>query len=65
MKLNRYEGKNVQVICNSGKTFLGKVTDYISAEDNEPEGESIILRTLQGVLIEFRPEEIKVIEVFV
>ena len=63
MKLNQLEGEKVKIVCDNEKTYLGKVTDYIYPEDNEPEGESIVLRTLEGVLIEFRPEEIKEIEI--
>lgn len=31
-------------------------------EDNVPEGESIIICSIDGQLIEFHPEEIKIIE---
>lgn len=63
MKLYQYEGEKVKIVCDNEQTYFGKVTDYINPEDNEPEGESIVLRTLEGVLIEFRPEEIKEIEI--
>lgn len=62
MKLSTYEGKKARIEAIDGQTFYGVVTDYIFPEDNEPEGESIVLRTLQNVHIEFRKEEIKNIE---
>jgi len=63
MKLYQLEGKKVRIVCDNEQMYFGKVTDYIHPEDNEPEGESIVLKTLEGVLIEFRPEEIKEIEI--
>ncbi|MBQ4640940.1 MAG: hypothetical protein IJB69_10575 [Clostridia bacterium] len=63
MKLYQLEGKKVRLVCDNGKTYFGEVTDYIYPEDNEPEGESIVVRILEGILIEFRPEEIKEIDV--
>lgn len=62
MKLSAYEGKKARIEDIDGQTFYGVVTDYIFPEDNVPEGESIVLRTLQNVHIEFRKEEIKNIE---
>lgn len=63
MKLSAYEGKKARIVDIDGQEFYGYVTDYILPEDNEPEGESIVLKTLEGVLIEFRKEEIKEIEI--
>jgi len=63
MKLNQYEGEKARITDIDGQVFYGHVTDYIYAEDNVPEGESIILKTLEGVYIEFRREEIKEIEI--
>ncbi len=44
------------------KHFAGTVIDYVFPEDNDPEGESIIIRSLDGALIEFRGEEIREID---
>ena len=44
MNLREYEGKKVRIITSDGKRYSGRMTDYISPDDNEPEGvESIIL----------------------
>lgn len=61
MDIKQYVGKNVIIRTNDGKTFCGKVIDYILPDDNDPEGESIVLRSPdhKGILFEFRPEEIK------
>lgn len=62
MKISQYEGKKVIITDIDEEVHYGKVTDYIYPEDNEPEGESIILENLEGELLEFRPEDIKKIE---
>lgn len=39
MKLSQsLEGKTVRIIDSDGDMFVGRVTDYIYPEDNEPEG---------------------------
>ena len=43
MKLHEYEGRKVRLITTIGNTFEGYVSDFIEAEDNEPEKESIII----------------------
>lgn len=63
MRLHLYEGKKVKIVCDNEKTYFGKVMDYIYPEDNEPEGEIFVLRTVEGILVEFRREEIKEIEI--
>lgn len=63
MKLSTYEGKKARIVDIDGQVFYGVVTDYIHPEDNVPEGESIVLKPLEGVHIEFRKEEIKEIEI--
>lgn len=63
MKLKQYEGKKARITDIDGQMFYGHVTDYIYPEDNVPEGESIVLKTLAGIHIEFRKEEIKEIEI--
>lgn len=63
MKLSAYEGKRARIEAIDSQTFYGVVTDYIFPEDNVPEGESIVLKTLEGVYIEFRKEEIKRIDI--
>lgn len=60
MNLREYEGENVLITCSDGEKIKGFVTDYISPEDNEPEGvESLIL----DGLLEITRAEIKSIVV--
>lgn len=63
MKLIAYEGKKARIEDIDGHVFYGVVTDYVFPEDNVPEGESVVLKTLDDVHIEFRKEEIKKIEI--
>ncbi|MBE6966781.1 MAG: hypothetical protein E7441_12220 [Ruminococcaceae bacterium] len=63
MKLIEYQGKKVRIIAVNNKEFIGVAEDYVYPEDNESEGESIIINTLSGALVEIRPEEIKEIEI--
>jgi hypothetical protein len=62
VKLWEYVGKEIKVICNNGKVFEGKCTDYTQALDNEPEIDSIGLKTT-GLSYELYQNEIKSIEV--
>ena len=65
MNIKQYVGKKATILTVDGKTFYGNVIDYIFPEDNEPVGESIVLRSpeYKRMLFEFRPEEIKEISV--
>lgn len=67
MKLEAYEHKRVKIVDIDEQVFIGNVIDYLSAEDNEPEGEAIIIKNLSGELtgslLEFHTEEIKEITV--
>lgn len=62
MIIRSYCGKKVLITADEQEKFAGVVVDYVFPEDNNPEGESIIIRSIDGQLIEFRPEEIKAIE---
>ena len=62
MSIRSYCGKKGMVTAEEQEKFAGVVVDYVFPEDNNPEGESIIIRSIDGQLIEFRPEEIKTIE---
>ena len=62
MTIKSYCGKKVLITTDEQEKFAGIVVDYVFPEDNVPEGESIIVRNINGQLIEFRPEEIKAIE---
>ena len=62
MNIRSYCGKKVLIATDEQEKFAGVVVDYVFPEDNVPEGESIIIRSMDGQLIEFRPEEIKTIE---
>lgn len=61
MSIRSYCGKKVLITADEQEKFAGVVVDYVFPEDNNSEGESII-RSIDGQLIEFRPEEIKTIE---
>ncbi|MGM9587833.1 MAG: hypothetical protein ACI3VA_10145 [Candidatus Limivicinus sp.] len=63
MKLMEYDGERVKIINTNNQVFRGTVTDYIFPEDNEPEEESIILRSAKGELLEFYKSSIKTIEI--
>ena len=63
MDLKMYYGKRVKILADNGKEYRGYVTDYIYPEDNEPEGESILLEDDSlDCPTDFRAEEIKSIE---
>jgi len=64
MNLKKYEGRKVRIIDNDDTEFVGRVIEYIYTEDNEPEGEGLILHDdLQERLIEFRKEKIKSVKI--
>ena len=52
-------GKNVRVTMTDGEILEGKLTAYTSAEDNEPDPESITIEDAVGMLIELGADEIK------
>lgn len=62
MNIRKYYGKKISITTMDQKHFAGTVIDYVFPEDNDPEGESIIIRSLDGALIEFRGEEIREID---
>ncbi len=62
MELHKAFGRNVRVICEDGQTLTGRVEDYTSAPDNEPDPESITIRYC-GALIELYAPEIKKIQI--
>ncbi len=57
MNIKKYVGKKVVITTKEQETFSGTVINYVFPEDNVPKGESIVIRTIEGMLIEFRPEE--------
>lgn len=64
MKLRSFEGKNIIVELNNKKVYIGKVTDFIFAEDNNPPKNSIIINARDhDNLIEVYEDEIKAIEI--
>lgn len=58
MNLAEYRGKRVKIVTDDNKTFIGKATDYIPAQDNTPEIASISIGKY-----ELFEDEIKSIEV--
>ena len=70
MELGKLEGKKIRLVSETGRSFEGKVTDYIYPEDNEPEVEAIIVDypvRSDGYKyeypVEFKATEIKSIEI--
>ena len=51
-------GKKVKVICNDGDSFEGVLVDHTSADDNEPDGESITIKTFNVPYLEIYVDEI-------
>lgn len=43
MNLRQYDSKRVRLTDTDGKVYEGYVGDYIFAEDNDPEEESLVL----------------------
>ena len=63
MRLWEYSFKNVRVKLHDGSVFEGEVNDYTSAVDNEPDPESITVKTEYGVYIELFAPEIASVEI--
>ena len=63
MSLVQYLGEIVKIVDTDGNSYLGTVADYVYPEDNEPESESIIIDTLEGMAVEFFEEIISSIDV--
>jgi len=56
--IRQYMNKQVNVICTNGHIVSGKLDDYASESDNEPDGEMVIVNTTKG-LVEIYTSEIK------
>ncbi|NMA07284.1 MAG: hypothetical protein GX928_06190 [Ruminococcaceae bacterium] len=64
MNLQEYESKQVIIQTPENKIFRGNVVEYFSAEINENNKESIVLRDVKtNALIELYEEDIKSIEI--
>lgn len=53
--VNRYSGllnKRVKVVCEDGQCVIGEWIDWTSEADNDPDPESVTLRSDDGVQIE-------------
>ena len=63
MELKQYCGKRVRIIDVDGKSFEGKITDYIYPGDDDTELESIIIDCTKGKLegksVEFWERDIR------
>ncbi|WP_055079079.1 hypothetical protein [Lagierella massiliensis] len=64
MNLRKYEGENIIVELNNKKIYIGKVTDFIFAEDNNPQKNSIIIEA-RGCdnLVEIYEDDVKKIDI--
>jgi hypothetical protein len=56
--LDKYFDNPVNVICVDGDVVSGILDGYTSELDNEPDGESILVKTNDGRLIEVYASEI-------
>ena len=64
MSLSKYYKLKVRIVDTDGDVFVGKVNDYIEADDNVPEEiEGIIIDTSDGQILEFTEKTIKSIEI--
>jgi hypothetical protein len=58
----KYENKAIRVYCTDGDVCIGVWLYHTSDVDNEPDGESITLRTERAPYVEIYVEEIERIE---
>lgn len=56
-----FADKQVEITLKDGKVFVGILEDWISALDNEPDPESIIIKTPEQMLVELFVREIRYI----
>ena len=59
--IKKFMNKIVNIKCNDGEKLIGKLINYTSALDNEPDGESITIKDGNSY-IEIFTEEIEKIE---
>lgn len=63
MNLRQYEHKKVRIVDKDGKQYKGYVGDYIWADDNENNLESIIVDFPDGSVAEFYEKDFELIEI--
>jgi hypothetical protein len=56
--LEKYYGQPISVICGNGNVVRGLFDGHTSELDNEPDGESILVKTDDGRLIEVYTSDI-------
>ena len=54
--------KNIKVVCLDGTAVEGVWTNWVSEQDNEPDGESIMIDKADGSIEEIYVDEIERIE---
>jgi len=57
-----FEDQQVEITMKDGKTFKGVLDDWISALDNEPDPESILIDTDEHILTELYVKDIRLIK---
>lgn len=62
LKYKELLDKAVTVTCADGQVFTGKWIDWTSAQDNEPDPESITIAQADGFYTEIFANEIKSIQ---
>lgn len=50
MDLESFVGKTVRVTFKDGKILSGRITDYTTSEDNDDEGEYLVIKPQAGKL---------------
>lgn len=63
LKTINYINQEVKIVCTDGEVIFGRIINYVSALDNEPDGEAVdILQTRhaesRGISIEIETGEI-------
>ena len=53
---------NIKVTGNNGQIFTGEWLDWTSEADNEPDPESITIKTSDGALVEIYVSDIRQVE---
>ena len=51
-KYSQLQDKKTKIICNNRQTFIAKLIDSTTAQDNEPDPESITIEKPWGAQIE-------------
>lgn len=62
MKLSTFHHKKIKITTTDEEVFSGYVINYLPADENEPERESIVVECQNGIF-EFYEDELKHVEI--